>query len=154
MRYKPEITFVDKDGKKYPAKITGYTLEGTVAQNPSDPYNTVSAKDVKLDGIKTLAYSIDNKEGEVVEIKEFRALKERIHGKPVPPPGQPDPDANYAYTPYLSVLVNYGNNKRGEIWRSVENVTFRDFLALRRSSAPKQTVELLAAPAPTQSKGK
>ena len=144
-QYKAEVLFVDKDGKKYPAKITGYTLDGVIAQ-PVDSESqmpTASADHLKKKGIKTFVKTPDKPDGEWVEIKNFRCQKDRKYNAVKVPVGQPEPDSNFVYTPFLSVLVNYGNSKRGEVWREVMNVTFPEYISRRESSAPKQYLELL-----------
>lgn len=148
MQYKPEILFVDKDGKKYPAKITGYKLDGTIAQPPDTESHlpTASAEHLKKSGIKTLVQTLDKPNGEWVEIKNFRCQKDRRYNAVKVPVGQPEPDSNFVFTPFLSVLVNYGNSKRGEVWREVMNVTFPEYISRRESSAPKQYLELLPEP--------
>lgn len=148
-QYKPEILFVDKDGKKYHAKIIGYMPDGSIAQ-PVDSESqlpTASAESLKKKGIKTLVATPEKPTGEWVEIKNFRCQKDRKYNAVKIPVGLPEPDSNFVFTPFLSVLVNYGNSKRGEVWREVSNVTFPEYISRRESSAPKQYLELLPEPA-------
>lgn len=146
-KYETELTYVERDGKRYPAKVLNYMPDGTLAKNYGDEkYEIVDAKKINLAGIKTRVVTLDNREGTEVEIKEFRCVKTLKAGK-LPS----DPDA-YVFTPVLAVMVNVGSDKRGEVWNSVNTATFKDFLTIGAHVHPKPYLERMAAP--TQPKGK
>lgn len=131
MKYDQEVVFVDRDGKRYPAKITGYDADGKLPAT----YNgaKMTADEAGLNGVKTAGAAVDEngigKLCDPCEIKEVKACALSNGNK----------------RPYCDLLVNVGGGKRGEKWNLVPGVAYAGSAALATGGEikPKQKFELL-----------
>jgi hypothetical protein len=132
--YVPEVLYVDRDGKEYPAKIVGYGQDGKVA--PEYTGERVSAAAASLEGVEVLAQKIDPMSGAVSEdyvaIEDCKAIVK--YGYAYSPDGGKKTEKKI---PVLDLLVNVGSGKRGEIWNFVPTVARSDDQARGGSVLPK-----------------
>lgn len=155
-RYKTEITFADRDGRQYPAKILHYNLDGQVPvpfghdkplTKPADYWKGHNGQPVYA-GLKTWVHDKKKNKEVEVEIKEFLVDAFVKVGRN---PESKD-ERDFDYIPRLSVVANVGSDKHGEVWNSIDRLTFSAFIASGGRVAPKPRLELLpaeaAAPAP------
>lgn len=147
MGYKTEINFVDRDDLVYPAKIIHYNLDGKVPvpfghdrplTQPADYWKDAKGQPLFAD-IKTWVHDKSKNKEVQVTIKEFIVDAHLKRGRPEDSKNPED----YDYIPRLSVIANVGSDKRGEVWNSIDRLTFSEFIAHGGRVAPKPRLELL-----------
>lgn len=133
--YEPEVICVEADGKRYPARITGYTHEGKLPQKTGSEPPRMSAKDA---GLNLSTIGIDFTGESPVETKSPVAIQEfattetatgQTEKVGVSADGIDILREKITLRPMLNLLVNYGNGKRGPEWKNVSGVCFKDHVS-------------------------
>lgn len=107
MRYPVECIFVDRKGNEFPAKICGYLKDGTLAERMrGDALDVVKAEKTDL---PSMEIEVEDHEGKKykTKIKEYRTRGVSVRGEPLPT---------------VSLLINIGSDKRGEVWTDIQAV--------------------------------
>ena len=128
-QYEPTAVYQSREGKRFPAAVIGYDLQGKLPQGYEGP--RCSAQEAGEPGLPAIGYGFDSEEpgaairSKIVQVQEFKSI----------------PLSNGSARPVVDVKVNFGTNKRGEDWKLVMNVPFRKDIASGGNVMPKAYIE-------------
>jgi hypothetical protein len=134
--YKPEVVFVESDGKRYDACIVGYKDDGTLPPK-ADGEMRLLAKDVGLEGkIKTLGVKFDGDMPvpligtSLCAIKEFRGVETRTGriNETTNEKGEKVRTEIVRTRATVDLMVNFGSNKRGAVWQYMPGISYKDHI--------------------------